>query len=136
MSATKTKPSEARCPKCGEHTTECWQRKRMLARVCKGESGCGWQGKPYFPPKKPVRTVKTIGTGHSWEFEGFDRYGHTYMMSRGYGSKEECENAAREDVARQNRDPDMAPCSAIVWPPTTTVRGTLIRAPRKKNRGG
>lgn len=120
------------CPKCGSDLSTIWQKARKLRKECRGEDGCGWRGEAYTPPQKPVNVVKTISTGGAWHYEGFDKYGHTFAYSRGFGTFEECKAEAEKDVERHSKDPDYGPCSAIIWPPTTTVRGTLVPAPGEK----
>lgn len=89
--------------------------------------GCEWKGRPFIPEKKPILSVKTVHTDQGgWEYEGFDQYGHTFCVSEGFNSKAACIEAARKEVRRMSQIPDYGKCVAIVWPPTTTVRGTRI----------
>jgi len=63
-----------------------------------------------------------------WEFEGFDKYGHTFMVSEGFGSKAACLAAAKKEIDRINGlKTEMGKCVAVVWPPRTKVRGVLVK---------
>jgi hypothetical protein len=118
------------CPKCGGQTTARWTTGRMLQSRCiNSDDGCFWRGSPYVPLKEPIRTVKSIPTSDfgGWEFEGFDKYGHTMICSQTYSSRAACEASARKEVEQWNQDPNYGPCSAVVWPATVKVRGKLIR---------
>lgn len=126
------------CPKCGgEGLRTCWTKGRMLRQECADCDSCGWAGKPFVPEKKAIRTVRTIPSDFgAWHFEGFDKYGHTFLYSQAYASEAKAAAAAREELARHGEDSPMFPCVAIVWPPTTTVRGKLIRPPMPKKTKG
>lgn len=121
------------CPECEGPVRPCWTKGRKLRLACRRNAGgdysvyCEWAGKPYTPERRPIRTVKTVPVDNgAWHYEGFDQYGHTYIFSQAFGSKEACVKAAREDVRKTSESADMGKCVAIVWPPTTTVRGVRV----------
>jgi len=123
------------CPECGSALRTCWVKERMLRKECSqdphyDESGyCGWVGKPYTPPKKPIPTTKIAYTVSScWEYEGFDQFGHTFCVSEGFSSKAACTRAAKKEIDRMNSTKSRyGKCVAVVWPPTAKVRGSLVK---------
>lgn len=124
------------CPKCGGDLRTLWTKGRKLMKKCNNsdpidydDDYCDWEGKPYTPPKKPIRASKTVHTDQDgWVYEGIDQYGHAYCYSMGYSSERACTKAAKEDVDYQNgKNSEMGKCVAIVWPPTTKVYGKIIR---------
>lgn len=127
------KKKDKKCPKCGATLRTVWTKGRKLVDQCPesadyGEPYCDWESKPYTPKKRPIRTVKTISTDQGgWEFEAFDQYGHTFIYSQGYDSERECRQEAKKAIDRASKDPDMGKCVAIIWPPTTKVKGKLIK---------
>lgn len=117
------------CPKCGGGVRTVWANGRKLRQECTGpedeDEYCEWEGEPWIPKKKPVKAVKTVHVG-SWCYEGFDGRGHTFVHSEGFGSEKACTDAARKEMRRMSKFPDMGKCRAVVWPPTTTVKGKLV----------
>jgi len=125
-----------RCLKCGSSVRTLWTPGRKLERVCNAYA-CEWRSEPYTPPKQPIRTVKSVDAG-GWEYEMFDQYGHTAVMSQSYGSRAACVAAALKDIKQTSaprKDGTPSPygeCSAVVWPPTVQVKGTLVKLQRKR----
>jgi len=122
--------NEKTCPQCGHSLSTLWCKDRKLKKRCGDYPDCEWEGKPYTPPKKPIRTVKTISTDQGgWEYEGFDQYGHTFVCSQGFGSKEACVRAAKEELRKMNSsslNSSYGKCVAVIWPPTTQIRGIKV----------
>jgi hypothetical protein len=117
------------CPKCGERLHTCWAGNgRTLRKECHNDE-CWWKGEPYTPPKRRISSVKTVSyfEGGNWEYELFDQYGHEAVRSQGFSSKEACVTAARRALVVHNADPNYAPCTAIIWPPTVKVVGERVR---------
>ncbi len=122
------------CPKCGSELRTCWVEDRKLRKECSNRDYsdrdyCGWLGEPYVPPKKPIpRTQDAFTVSGSWEYEGFDKYGHTFKVSEGFSSKAACLAAAKKEIARINAlKTECGTCVAVVWPPRTKVRGILVK---------
>jgi uncharacterized protein YegP (UPF0339 family) len=109
-----------------------WIKGHKLQKYCRDED-CGWRGLPYTPPKQPIRTVKTVDVDEhgGWVFECFDQYGHVVVSSESYARRESCKKAALAEIGRTSGGV-YGECVAVIWPPTTKVKGTLIR--RKKAR--
>jgi hypothetical protein len=120
-----------KCPKCGSSLRTIWTNGRKLMQECRDEEfdSCDWKGSPYTPPKRPIRTVKTIPTDQGgWEYEGFDQYGHTFVVSQGFSSEKACREAAKRELLHMSKVPEYGKCVAVVWPPRTKVHGKLVRA--------
>lgn len=120
------------CPNgCEEYSlSTCWAMERKLVQKC---PECHWTGVPYTPPKRRISASKRVFTNDAaWVYEGFDQFGHTFVHSRSYSSRKACEEAAREEVNKASLDPHYGRCSAVVWPPSTTLRGKVIRG-KKSN---
>jgi len=120
------------CPECGEpHLADEWQRGRKLRQRC---HECGWVGEPRTPEKQRVSKVKTICASQfsGYCYEVFDQYGHAITSSRSYGRRDEALKAMFEDIERDERMPNVAPCRAVLWPATVKVRGQLFSRRKKK----
>ena len=122
-----------KCPECGSALRTHAAGAMTLRKVCSdSEAGaccgvqCSWRGEPYLPKKKQVRTTKTIPIG-SWIYEVFNGRGRSFIHSHGFGSKEATSSAAKKEVDRLNDLGGNGKCVAIVWPPTTKVKGTRIK---------
>src|SRR5208337_4748628 len=130
----ETEDSRKACPKCGEPLRTCWVKDRMLRKECSNRDHsyvdyCGWVGEPYVPPKKRVSLTKDACThAGCWEYEVFDKYGHTSAVSQGFSSKGTCLAAAKKEIDRINALKTVCgKCVAVVWPPRTKVRGVLVK---------
>lgn len=119
----KKAPSQD-CPKCEAPTRRIWVKNRMLQQECRE---CGWEGKPFVPPRQAVRSTRSVGTGNGWCYETFDQYGHTTCFSEAFGTKAQATREARKDVKSTSAIPGYGRCTAIVWPPSAVLRGTRIR---------
>ena len=100
---TTVQDSMKECPECGSALNTCWVKDRKLRKECAnrnnfdGDDDCGWVGEPYVPPKKRVSLTKDAFTvSGCWEYEVFDKYGHTSAISQGFSSEAACRSAAKK----------------------------------------
>ena len=113
------------CPECGETLhSDCWTVGRKLQQRC----DCGWSGELRIPGIIPIEDTKTISVNQfsGFNYEIFDKYGHITTYSRSYDSKIEARKEMEDDLAKHNKHPDMAPCTAILWPDKVMVTGEVV----------
>lgn len=117
------------CPICkGDELRTFWTANRMLQQTCNDSNDidCGWQGEPFVPKKKPIKTTKTVYTDAAcWVYEIFDQYGYTCAYSQDFGSKKACMAAAKKEIKRQNEC--YGKCTAIIWAPSAILRGIKVK---------
>jgi hypothetical protein len=91
---------------------------------------CEAESPPETPDLIPQETnlVKTFYPSNSfggWEYELFDGFGHAAVMSRTYGTKEECEAELMKDLAQHMKNPEYGECYGVIFPRKVKVKGKL-----------
>jgi len=112
------------CPECGEPTRLIWTMRRQLQHTC---SDCGWKGKPFTPQKQRIESKRPVETGDGWCYQIFDQRGYTVVYSQSFSSRANATSAARVDIKRWTDATGYGKCTAIIWPPRATLRGTRLR---------
>lgn len=115
------------CPECGERLhSDCWIQGRMLQQHCEE---CGWKGKPRIPETQEIKDTREARTGqfYGWHYEIFDKYGHYLTISRYYPTRKEATDEMDRQLTRDNEQPDLSPCTAILWPDKVLVQGEIFK---------
>jgi predicted RNA-binding Zn-ribbon protein involved in translation (DUF1610 family) len=115
------------CPKCNsESVYDQWQNGRKLSQRC---YDCGWLGPSRIPEQKEIPISREVRTGqfNGWHYEICDRYGHTMVLSRYYSKEEDARRELAKDMAHGATDADAGPYTAVLWRPTVTVQGEVVR---------
>ncbi len=113
---------ENNCPECHELLQAYWTKGRKLRYEC----GCGWNSEPFTPEKRAIETEKTIAVHGGWFYQSFDQYGCTCTISRDFKSEQECIEEAKKDITKLSDKHEYGKCVAVIWPPNTVLKGTLI----------
>lgn len=118
-----------KCPKCGASSTylnDYWTKGRKLKQFC---IECDWEGEPRVPETIPVESTKQVQVHKffGWCYSVFDRYGHTLIVSKAHSSRECAVEALNKDLDIWNKNPDVGPCKAVLWPPSVSVEGQVFR---------
>jgi hypothetical protein len=115
-----------KCPDCGEPLgSDCWVAGRKLQQSC---YECGWEGEPRIPEPLEIKSTKEVQVNMFYGFcyEIFDKYGHLLTSSRTYDTEGEAIQALRDNLTRDNKSIDIAPCTAVLWPKKVTVKGKVF----------
>ena len=115
------------CPDCGETLrSDCWTAGRKLQQRCEK---CGWKGEPRVPETREIKSTKEVMAGqfYGFHYQIFDKYGYYLTISRYYDTKEDATKKMNDDLARDNTQLDLAPCTAILWPNMVTVTGEVFK---------
>lgn len=119
-----------KCPRCGNENlrTRWGGGTRNLVKACPDDD-CDWTSKPYTPPKRPIRTTKTISVDKfgGFVYEMFDQYGHLATSSQTFDTAKACAKEAQNDVNRTSKAPGYGPCTALIWPAKVQVTATVIK---------
>lgn len=117
------------CPECEGPTSQHWCEGRRLRSVCERYGRyCGWEGDPYVPETKEIKTTKEILVDFGgWTFEAFDDHGHIFIASSTYSTQVACEEAARRELQKCVGLSGYGNCTAVIWPPRVIVQGTLVK---------
>lgn len=114
------------CPACGTSVATVLTDKRHLRKQCRNPE-CTWIGDAYVPTKRAIKATKTIYYWSGWTYELFDKYGQPVISSHVFPTKMAATTEARTAIKKYSNDPDYGKCRAVVWPPMTNVKGTLVR---------
>lgn len=121
-------PSE-RCPRCSSPASEVWTAGRKLAFACVERLRCGWIGEPFTPQKQEIVTRRESAVDVSWNrwiVEGYDQYGHVYMVSNTHSlNGADVLNEARESIERYSAYEGYGECVAVVYAPGE-LEGVLV----------
>jgi len=115
------------CPKCDDtNLGDRWVKGRKLQQFCRI---CLWKDESRDPDIRPVEFTKEICATQfcSWCYELFDKYGHILVHSRAYNTKEALLVELKKEIESYNKSEDVAPVTAIIWPPTVTVLGEIYK---------
>lgn len=115
------------CPICkSDDISNIWVKNRMLQCRCRD---CGWRGNPRVPEIIPIEFTREICVNqfYGWEYELFDKYGHVLIYSKTYDKKENLLKELNAEMDRYNSNVDVAPVTAIIWPPSVTVLGEVYK---------
>lgn len=125
------------CPWCGEQSlTTRWSSEggRKQQEYCISNtwyddpSYCGWEGVPYTPAKKRIKTTKKAWTeAAAWCYELFDQYGHVVSFSVSFASEKAATSAAKRDVEHWSANAVYGKCTAVVWPPSVEIHGKVVK---------
>lgn len=114
------------CPDCGMAVHDCWTKGRKLQQRC---DMCGWGGEPRVPETIAIKDTKNIRVGqfYGFHYEIFDKYGHISTISSYYQTEEEAVKEMKDSLARRNKQPDLAPCTAVLWPNVVAIKGEVFK---------
>ena len=114
-----------KCPDCGSTDLgDRWTSGRKLTQCCHDDD-CNWVGPARIPEKIPIRSTKHIAVSRfgGFEYEIYDRYGHTTTLSRTYSNQAEALKAMDRDLQQGEKSPDAGPYTGILWPATVEAIG-------------
>jgi len=114
-----------KCPICNsDRLFDKWVKDRKLQQYCY----CGWKGEFRTPEIIPIKDYKVIDANNfsGFQYEIYDQYGHLLIISKSYNNKNKAIECLREDIISYNKNKFISPCTGILWPDTTTVKGEII----------
>jgi len=114
------------CPSCeSTNIYDQWGSGRKLQRGCRE---CSWKESPRVPEIQQIRNTKLIMANDfsGFCFEIYDQYGHIVTCSRSFNTRAEARDKLIEELDKQNKNPDYAPCTGILWPDKVEVVGERI----------
>ena len=120
------------CPNCGStNLGDYWCIGRKLQQFCR-EEDCTWKGKPRIPEKIPITNTKELRIGNfpGWDYEIYDKYGHTETISCSYDTRADALKELKRDLMNGEQDKDAGPYTGVLFhtPVRVTIKGKMFKS--------